>query len=182
MRTALSWLSALALVRAQGSMHPDHGPAGCDLTATGACAPSYETLQGAGELWKCPSGKTSARRGRPASPARAPSRSAPASSTRRGRAAARWRAASEPKFNTIFGVCKGGWKCACSSNKTQAPSCAPEGDADSCSNLGPKACTGPAVPCCFGQDVSRLVPFYEAGTSAEINYLAAFEFDKTANV
>ena len=53
-------LSLATGVRAQGSMHPDHGfPAGCDITATGACAPTYAALQSAGdrpasELHHCP--------------------------------------------------------------------------------------------------------------------------------
>ena len=184
---ALRWLSALSLatgVRAQGSMHPDHGfPAGCDLTATGACAPSYAALQSAGELWKCPSGAKTSSSTWPTCVAGSGPNPLCAGELNASRSCCCPLAGcyAEPKFNTIVGVCKGG-SCACGSNKTQAPSCAPEGDADSCSNLGPKACTGPAVPCCFGQDVSRLVPFYEAGTSAEINYLAAFEFDKSAKV
>ena len=37
------------------------------------------------------------------------------------------------------------------------------------------------MPCSTAK-TSRLVPFYEAGTSAEINYLAALGFDKSAGV
>ena len=42
------------------------------------------------------------------------------------------------------------------------------------------ACTGESVACCFGANVERLVPFYDAGTRATVNYLAAYQYDEAA--
>ena len=41
----------------KGDMHPKIGfPDGCNLTIGGNCAPSYDDLDSAGVLWKCPTG------------------------------------------------------------------------------------------------------------------------------
>ncbi len=36
-------------------------------------------------------------------------------------------------------------------------------------------CTGPPVPCCFGNNVAPLEPFYAEGTHAKLNYIAAYQ-------
>ena len=45
-----------------------------------------------------------------------------------------------------------------------------------------KTCTGELVRCCFGANVSELVPFYNRGTEAVLNYWAAYQFDVAAGV
>ena len=35
--------------------------------------------------------------------------------------------------------------------------------------------------CCFGSNVDELVPFYDLGTQAVLNYWAAYEFDRASN-
>ena len=181
-------MSALLLLlpaksAAQGSMHPQTGfPPSCNLSVTFDCAPTYSDLKAASELWQCPAGdRTPASTwpeqcvagsgSNPLCPGEL-SNTSPCCCPKAG-------CYSEPRFNTVLGVCKGG-SCACGSSKTSAPSCAPEGAADKCANLGATPCSGPQVACCFGNNVERLVPFYDEGTKAVVNYLAAYEFDKDA--
>ena len=38
-------------------------------------------------------------------------------------------------------------------------------------------CNGSVVRCCFGDNVEELVPFYNMGTQALVNYWAAYNFD-----
>ena len=65
------------------------------------------------------------------------------------------------------GVCKGAG-CACGASV--APSCGGVGAAE-CGFV----CTGPPVPCCFGNNVAPLEPFYAEGTHAKLNYIAAYQ-------
>ena len=65
------------------------------------------------------------------------------------------------------GVCKGAG-CAC--GHSVAPSCGGVGAAE-CGFV----CTGPPVPCCFGNNVAPLEPFYAEGTHAKLNYIAAYQ-------
>ena len=75
----------------------------------------------------------------------------------------------EPLFNWIVGVCKGtGCACGTSTGKSCGNG--------KCSNT----CTGPTVSCCFGNDMTPIVPYYDEGTHAKINYIAAYQFDATA--
>ena len=174
---------------AQGSMHPQIGfPPNCNLSVAFSCAPTYERLAQGSALWPCPKAARTAASTWPAqcvagqgganplcpgelteaSPCCCPSDGCYA----------------EPNFNTVIGVCRGA-SCACGGSATRAPSCAPEGAPYRCGQQlagGGAACTGDSVPCCFGNDVTRLVPFYDAGTRAKINYLAAYQFDADAQV
>ncbi len=79
---------------------------------------------------------------------------------------------TEPLFNQIIGVCKGEG-CACGGSV--APGCAPEGSPERCGTLNGRQCSGSQVRCCFGANVSELVPFYDLGTQAIINYMAAYQ-------
>ena len=185
------WVTVLLLLwlptaLAQGVMHPRIGfPENCNLSITMSCAPSYQALANASVLWPCPEAAHTAASTWPeqcvvgqgdqnplcpkelsdSSPCCCPSKGCYA----------------EPKFNPVIGVCRGG-SCACGSSNTRAPSCAPQGDADKCGQFGATTCTGHSVACCFGNNVERLVEFYDAGTQAKINYLAAYEFDVDAQV
>ena len=181
------WITCVLLVSMvsgqapwSGNMHPSIGfPPGCDLTVSNDCAPSYEALASAGALWPCPAGNASAVTCGAAGCVEGTgdnplcdglSESSPCCCPKKG-------CAAEPRFGTVIGVCKGA-SCACGSTKTRAPSCAPQNRSGQCDTK----CTGASVPCCFGQDVTPLVPFYEEGTHAVINYLAAYEFDVAAGV
>lgn len=178
-------MSILSLfVVAQGDMHPTIGfPPNCNLSVTQNCAPTYEDLSQASALWSCPGGeRTSASTWpkqcvagsgtNPLCPGKLTEES-PCCCPKDG-------CYAEPAFNPVIGVCKGG-SCACGSSSTRAPSCVPQGEADLCGNIGATKCTGTSVACCFGHNVERLVPYYDAGTSAKINYVAAYQFDATAN-
>ena len=172
--------AAAAQAPSSGNMHPQIGfPVGCDLEKTGSCAPTYVDLSSAGVLWPCPSGDASAatcgaagcKTGTGENPlCDGLSASEPCCCPAAG-------CHAQPLFNTVIGVCKG-TSCACGSTGTRANSCAPQNETGRCA----ADCTGPSVPCCFGVDVSPLVPFYAEGTHAKINYLAAYEFDTSASV
>lgn len=156
-----------------GNMHPRLGfPDGCDITKTGDCTRSYEELEQNGALWACPSG------------ARNPGScsfngcvngqgdynplcpnlgsSSPCCCPRDGC----W---AKPEFNWIIGVCKS-TSCACGGSNSMAHSC---GDGKTCGG----SCGGQQVPCCFGADVSRLVPYYNMGSNVVLNYIAAYQYD-----
>lgn len=173
-------LSLLALrAAAQGSpwtgnMHPTIGfPPGCNITQPNACAPTYEALGAAGALWPCPTGEATSRTcahelqcvaGAGANPTcQGLSAASPCCCPAPG-------CAAEPQFNSVIGVCKGG-SCACGAG-ARAPSCG----AGRCGSQ----CNGSVVPCCFGADVSALEPYYNLGTRAKINYLAAYNFNVSA--
>jgi len=81
---------------------------------------------------------------------------------------------AEPRFNWIIGVCKGN-SCACGGHT--GPSCAPQGQPTKCDGSG---CTGGQVACCFGNDVSSLVPYYNEGSHAKLNYIATYQFDTSS--
>lgn len=165
-----------------GDMHPTvtgFTKPTCNLSVTGSCAPSYADLDAAGVLWPCPDGDESPRTcassatcvpsldpasGNPLCP-KLLNDSSPCCCPAAG-------CFAEPQFNWIIGVCKGA-SCACGSTKTTANSCAPQNRSDQCG----ADCTGAKVPCCFGADVSDLVPYYEEGTHALVNYVAAYQFD-----
>ena len=156
-------------------MHPEIGfPDNCDLTVGGSCAPSYETLDEAGALWKCPAGNSKSdwpsncQQGAGSNPLCYNLSDAQSCCCPRDGCYA------EPLFNTVIGVCKG-TDCACGSTRTSAPSCVPQGRAGSCDG----SCTGPSVPCCFGNDVSKLVPYWNTGSEVVLNYLASYQFDRT---
>ena len=165
-----------------GHQHPSIGfPDGCNINVTGSCAPTYDTLQQAGVLWPCPADKKTSASTWPTCAAGEGSN--PLCTGRLNESCSCCCPAagcySEPLFNTVIGVCKGA-SCACGGSSTRGPSCAPQGEADRCGSVGSTTCTGESVACCMGSDVERLVPFYDEGTHAKLNYLAAFEYDTTA--
>lgn len=159
-----------------GDMHPQVGfPDGCNLTIGGDCAPSYETLSSSGDLWKCPAGNDKAAwptceegsaGGNPLCQDLSPSN--PCCCPLEG-------CYADGLFNTVIGVCKGD-DCACGSTRTTAPSCAPQGNAGNCD----ASCSGDEVACCFGKDVSHLVPYWTTGSEVVLNYLASYQFDNTS--
>lgn len=172
----LALAAAVAAVAAQapwsGNMHPALGfPAGCDLNATNGCSPTYAALAAGGALWPCPAGDaapgTCGAGGCVEGSGSNPlcmhlDAGSPCCCPAPGCAAG-------PLFNWIVGVCRGDG-CAC-------------GGATAASCGGGKCgggCGGPVVPCCFGVDVSDLVPYYNEGTHAVVNYIAAYEFDAAA--
>ena len=181
-----SFCALLALAAAQapwtGDMHPTitgFTAPSCNLSNTGSCAPSYEDLDAAGALWPCPDGapgpgtcgaldhcvpSLDPSSGNPLCPHQL-NASSPCCCPAAGCYAA-------PQFNWIVGVCKGA-SCACGSTHTTDFSCAPENETDRCG----AHCTGAKVPCCFGADVSDLVPYYEEGTHALVNYIASYQWD-----
>lgn len=183
----------------QGNQHPRFGfPHNCSLEVANSCAPTYTQLSAAGELWPCPDGDD------PDLPlwpqdcvagatTSAPSRTCAASSLN----------ASHPcccpargcytaaRFNTIIGVCRGG-SCGPSvcgggrgEKRPTAPSCGPQGFPGYCESLrtippynrGNDNCTGKEVPCCRGSDLTPLLPWFERGSKARLNYWAAFDFE-----
>ena len=156
-------------------MHPKVGmPAGCDLARVNSCAPTYDALAAAGALWQCPAGANSTAtcgaggcvQGTGDNPLCTGTLDDehPCCCPRAG-------CAAEPLFNWIVGVCRG-YGCAC--GNSSAKSC---GDGR-CGG----GCGGPMVPCCFGQDVSPLTPYYDEGTHAKVNYVAAYQFDAAAGL
>lgn len=159
-----------------GNMHPTiNFPSGCDITKTNDCAPSYTTLQNAGVLWKCPDGTSSEAtcgssgciEGSGNNPLCSLNSTSPCCCPKNG-------CYTEPLFNWIIGVCKGAG-CACGNSKSK--SCAPQNRTNQCSDT----CTGETVPCCFGNDVSKLQPYYDEGTHAKINYIASYQFNTSLN-
>ncbi len=149
-----------------GDMHPTIGfPPGCNVTVGGQCAPTYETLAEQGALWPCPDGNDKAswpacEVGTGTNPlCHDLSESQPCCCPLDG-------CYADPLFNTIIGVCKGD-DCACGSDHTTAPSCG--------SGKCGTGCTGPDVACCFGEDVSQLVPWWTSGSEVVLNYIAAFQ-------
>ena len=158
-----------------GDMHPSIGfPLGCNISRAGDCAPSYGALDAAGALWPCPSGAPTSRTcghemqcvvgaGGDNPTCQGLSAAAPCCCPRPG-------CAAEPQFNSIIGVCKGG-SCGCGAG-ARAPSCGG-------GRCGAQ-CNGTVVPCCFGADVSALEPYYAEGTHARVNYLAAYNFNASA--
>lgn len=173
---ALCLTAGAALVAGQapwsGDMHPGIGfPVGCNLTRVNDCAPSYSTLQSAGALWPCPAGNST--EGTCGSDCVVGSGSNPLCMNLDADhpcCCAAPGCAVAPQFNWIVGVCKGDG-CAC--NGATSNSCAPQNRSGQCSST----CTGPVVPCCFGADVTPLAPYYQEGTHAVINYIAAYQFD-----
>ena len=161
-------------------------PATCNLsyfnTDENNCAPSYADLFGADLLWQCPEGANTSSTcagqgscvpGVPIGDSTNPvcqvglSDLTPCCCPKVG-------CSVEPLFNWIVGVCKGAG-CACS-NYT-ANSCEPDGAPGTCAT----SCTGASVPCCFGNDVTPLIPYYEEGTHARINYIASYQFNTTSS-
>jgi hypothetical protein len=167
-------------------MHPQMGmPAACNLsyfnTNENDCAPSYGDLFGADLLWQCPDGSNSSATcastescvpGVPIGDSNNPvcqvglSDLTPCCCPKAGCNVA-------PQFNWIVGVCKGAG-CACSNYS--ANSCEPDGAPGTCAT----ACSGAVVPCCFGNDVTPLVPYYDEGTHARVNYIASYQFNTTS--
>lgn len=157
-----------------GNMHPQIGfPDNCDITKTNNCAPSYSTLQSAGVLWPCPDGasttgtcaSTGCVTGSGGNPVcNGLNATNPCCCAKQG-------CYVQPLFNWIIGVCKNN-SCACGSST--APSCGN----GKCGG----SCNGASVPCCFGNDVSPLVPFYSQGSHVKLNYIASYQFDSSAKV
>lgn len=179
MRTLALLLLALR-AHAQGSpwtgnMHPSIGfPPGCNISQTGSCAPTYAALNASGALWPCPSGApTNLTCGAAYAcvPGEGDNPTCGALSPRAPCCCPRAGCSAAPLFNWVIGVCKGG-SCACGAGGTQAPSCG-SGRCDA-------KCAGAPVPCCFGTDVSALMPAYAEGTHAKINYVAAYDFNDAA--
>jgi hypothetical protein len=164
-----------------GSMHPSIPmPASCNLsyfdTSKNGCAPTYGDLFDADALWPCPGGANTSAAcagaggcvpGVPIGDSTNPvcqvglSDATPCCCPKQG-------CSAEPLFNWVVGVCRGAG-CACSN--FSAPSCG--AGSGKCS----AACSGPRVPCCFDNDVTPLVPFYEEGSHARVNYIAAYQFN-----
>jgi hypothetical protein len=184
MRTSLAHSIAPGGANWSGNMHPSIPmPANCNLsyfdTSRNNCAPSYAELFDADALWVCPTGANTSGTcagagscvpGVPIGDSANPvcqvglSDATPCCCPKAG-------CSVEPAFNWVIGVCKGAG-CACSNYS--APSCG--AGSGRCST----ACAGPVVPCCFDNDVSPLVPFYEEGTHARINYVASYQFNATS--
>ena len=158
-------------------MHPQLGfPPGCSVSSTNACSASYAALSSAGALWPCPAGSPSASTCGASGCVPGEGVDNPLcmhlNATHPCCCAAAG-CAVEPLFNVVIGVCKGK-SCACGGST--ANSCAPQGQGDRCG----ADCTGAVVPCCFGADVTPLEPYYQEGSHAVINYLAAYQFDAAA--
>ena len=175
----VSLLSYLATAAAQspwtGNMHPSLGfPPGCNISKGGDCTRSYSELEAAGVLWPCPAGLPTAKTcgsnftcvpGQGDNPTcKGLSATSPCCCPKQG-------CAVEPTFNWIIGVCKGG-SCACGAN-ARAPACG--------NGRCGGQCNGTIVPCCFGADVSPLEPYYNEGTHAKVNYLAAYSFNAASS-
>jgi hypothetical protein len=188
-----------------GYQHPWLGfPPKCSLTVVNSCAPSYAELAANDELWPCPAGrKPTPRPGENGSSSWPVGRCVPGAGAggAAGCTAAQLNQShpcccaadgcwAQPRFNTVIGVCRGN-SCACGGAGTTAPSCQPEGFPDSCGKTPWNApdpasrsrnCTGSSVPCCHTADVSRLVPFYDIGSRAVLNYWAAYSWDPQAKL
>ena len=154
-----------------GNMHPQIGfPSGCNIDKVNSCAPTYDSLRSAGQLWTCPAGNASKRTCATtagASACVAGSGGNPTCTNLDADHPCCCPAAgcyTEPLFNWVIGVCRGSG-CACGTST--AKSCAPQNQTGRCS----ASCTGPTVPCCFGADVSPLQPYYTEGSHARINYI-----------
>ena len=166
-----------------GDMHPSIGlganPA-CNFTTLIDCAPSYAQLKAAGKLWSCPRG--TATPGACGCDACVESAVGGDNPLCHGQLNASHPCCCPkpgcftlPQYNTVIGVCRG-VGCAC--GDASAPSCAPQGDAARCGGTAHgNKCNGTTVRCCFGANVEDLVPFYELGTQAVINYWAAYQFE-----
>ena len=169
-------------------MHPAIGLGSnpkCNRTTLSNCAPTYAQLALADKLWECPSGlpkegtcgfgacveSAGGDTGNPLCNGQL-NASSPCCCPKRG-------CSTTPHYNTVIGICRG-TGCAC--GDSTAPSCAPQGNSESCGGkFNGTTCNGPIVRCCFGANVEELVPFYDAGTQAVLNYWAAYEFDRTTN-
>ena len=166
-----------------GDMHPSL-PLGsghaCDKKTLQGCQPSYGQLKAAGALWKCPDGKkgvvgTCGADGCVESAGGGDNPQCPGQLNASSSCCCPKNGCyTLPLYNTVIGVCRG-TGCAC--GDASAPSCAPQGQPDACGgSVGGKTCNGPMVRCCFGANVEELVPFYDLGTQAIVNYWAAYEF------
>ncbi|EDQ84572.1 uncharacterized protein MONBRDRAFT_12712 [Monosiga brevicollis MX1] len=179
-RSAAVWLMGLCVsVVAVNYQHPQLGfPTGCDLTKVNDCAPTYADLQANGSLWPCPTANSPAgtcfegcTTGNDQGLCQNLSPSEPCCCPVAG-------CYVGPQFNQIIGVCKGEG-CACGG--ATAPGCAPQGDPLRCGTTSTGAtCTGPAVPCCFGNNVTDLEPYYQTGSQVVLNYMAAYAFDNAS--
>jgi hypothetical protein len=166
-----------------GDMHPAQGmPPGCNLsyfnTFDNGCAPSWADLLAADQLWPCPAGANTTgtcSAGEVCVPPNDPTQpicqvglsdETPCCCPAAG-------CTVTPQFNWIVGVCRGAG-CACSNFTSR--SCEPDGKPGTCAD----GCSGESVPCCFGNDVTPLQPYYAEGTHAVINYVAAYQFDAAA--
>ena len=152
------------------------------ITATGIVRAAYAALQSAGELWKCPSGAKTSSSTWPTCVAGSGPNPLCAGELNASRSCCCPLAGcyAEPKFNTIVGVCKGGLRVRL------------EQDAGAELRAGgrrrlvlePRAegvhGPGGAVLLWPGRLAARAL--LRGGHQAEINYLAAFEFDKSAQV
>jgi len=178
---SLSFLTIQVIAQApwSGNMHPlINFPSNCSLEKTNDCAPSYSTLETNNALWTCPDGTESPLScgaggcipGEGDNPLCMHLNSSyPCCCPKNG-------CYTTPSYNWIIGVCKGNG-CACGANSTRANSCAPQNKTNQCSN----DCTGPSVPCCFGNDVSSLMKYYEEGTHAKVNYIASYQYNTSLN-
>lgn len=172
-----------------GNMHPTvtgFTKTTCALNRTGSCTATYDDLAAAGALWACPRGDATA------ASCAAPGGGCVPGTGDNPLCAGRLNASSPcccaapgcaatPQFNWIIGVCKGA-SCACGGASTRAASCAPEGEPTRCGDARGAPCSGPSVACCFGANVEPLVPYYDEGTHAVVNYIASYQFDATARV
>jgi hypothetical protein len=181
----------------KGHQHPRFGfPHNCSLEIVNSCSATYEQLSAAGELWPCPAGDDvdlplwpqecvrGATTGTPPNTCTASdlNSSHPCCCPATG-------CYTAAQFNTVIGVCQGGScgpsACGRGGKRSTAPSCAPQGFPGYCDNLktippynkGNESCSGEAVPCCRGADLTPLLPWFEKGSKARLNYWAAFEFE-----
>lgn len=149
----------------------------CNYSNLHSCAPSYRTLSDAGKLWRCPAGAVGRGKcgsgsecvmGSGANPlCHTLNASSPCCCPGKGCNAL-------PQFNTVIGVCRGD-SCAC--GDASGRSCAPEGHPERCGAVGGRECTGNTTKCCFGANVEPLKKFYDAGSRATLNYIAAYQYD-----
>ena len=170
-----------------GNMHPSLGfnsNPQCDAAGTRKnCAPTYATLAAHGALWPCPNAtraSTPGACGTASNTACVPGQPADGNPLCSGKLSAskpcccpKEGCYAVPSFNQIIGVCQGAG-CACGGSSATAPSC---GNGQ-CSSK----CSGPQVACCFGNDVSALVPYYNAGSQVVLSYMATYQFDTAAGV
>ncbi len=160
-----------------GNMHPQIGfPDNCNITRTGDCSPTYQTLNKSGVLWPCPDGNSTEGTCGADQNCMVGTGDNPICdglSEKQPCCCAKQGCRATPQFNWVIGVCKGD-SCACGSMGDEAPSCG----AGKCG----KNCNGTKVPCCFGEDVTPLVPTMTEGTHAKVNYIAAYDFNPVTNL
>ena len=168
-----------------GDMHPQIPmPANCDLTyfktSANNCSASYADLFAADALWPCPAGAPANASGSCGCGAACVAPSGPNAgicptglSEQTPCCCSAPGCTAQPSFSRIIGVCRGAG-CACSN--FSAPSCG--AGSGTCA----AGCGGPPVRCCFGNDVTPIVKYYDEGTHAVVNYIAAYQWNASAGM